>query len=330
MGRIRKASRVNRRADPLSQLYMPQVEQFGIMMQQHGDALCGSVSNDRADATVHVRRLGNAAVVTSHRILVKRDMPFHEHGVTGLCVCTLSSDSLALCPIAQPTRSHAEGNVAVFGQGDYETATSLAAGTHQDAVSITFLPKWFSLWEIPRRNRALKLIDEMGETWSSEISSQVDRIARSISPLYGSASLHAGNIRSRIELVAEMAVAWHEERERAEAAAGTLEQARLVRMTQRRILCHLDEALTIDCLARDLLTSRSRLCAAFKQETGMGVGAFVRRERMRRAALLLEARCSTIEEVAAAVGYPRTSSFTVAFERELGCPPSAWRARNGD
>lgn len=104
---------------------------------------------------------------------------------------------------------------------------------------------------------------------------------------------------------AEVALVWHEERERAEAAAGTLEQARLVCAARHHVAQHLGESLTLDGIARDLLTSRSRLCAAFRAETGEGLGAYVRRARMERAANLLEVASVSVAEVASAVGYPR-------------------------
>ena len=55
----------------------------------------------------------------------------------------------------------------------------------------------------------------------------------------------------------------------------------------------------------------------------------MRRKRMERAEQLLGVPSLTVAEVAAEGGYSRTSSFTVAFEREHGRPPSAWRKGAG-
>lgn len=57
----------------------------------------------------------------------------------------------------------------------------------------------------------------------------------------------------------------------------------------------------------------------------MGVGAFVRHARIRRARELLGIGSLSIAEIAREVGYPRASSFSVAFKREMGMGPSAWR-----
>lgn len=122
---------------------------------------------------------------------------------------------------------------------------------------------------------------------------------------------------------ARTAIAWFEERSRAERAAGTREQARLVRAAERLVAMRMDEMLTLDELARALLTSRTRLCAVFRQETGESLGAYIRRSKMERARQLLERGGLSVSEVARGVGYPRVSSFTVAFERAFGMPPSA-------
>ena len=48
---------------------------------------------------------------------------------------------------------------------------------------------------------------------------------------------------------------------------------------------------------------------------------------MERAAYLLEDDVMSVGEIAAAVGYQRASSFTVAFERCVGCSSQHWRKR---
>lgn len=324
MGRIQNV--VARGRDRLGRLYLPQVEQFGVELAPRGDALVGRASNERADAEVCVFRLGGLGVVTSHRILVKRDIPFFEQGVEGLCVATLCPESLALCPVAQPRRPRGSGNVAVFGQDGRERTTTLAAGTRQDAVAVTLLPEWFERVGGEHRAAARELMGEVGETCPEGPAAELDALLRAASPLFGGVRADGRLVAAQVGRVVSVALAWHEARERAEAAAGTLAQARLVRAARRHVARHLDEPLTLDALARDLLTSRSRLCAAFARETGESLGAYVTRSRMERAEQLLRAGSLSVAEVAREVGYARPSSFTVAFERTHGCAPSAWRA----
>ena len=324
MGRIRNDGR-----DELARLYAPQVEQFGIELRPIGDALMGAVSNELADATVCVHRIEGLAVVTSHRIRVRRDMPFVERGGPGLCVCTLSSDSLALCQVEGADQPSPEGNVAVFGVGGGERTTPLAAGSVQDATSMTLLPAWFDRLGPTRRETVRSLVETVRETCPHEEGRLLDALLREVSPLFGGRLVSERRMVEQLDRVSEAAISWHAERERAERAAGTLRQARLARAARGLVLQHLSEPISIDSLARDLLTSRSRLCAAFRRETGEPLGGYVRRKRMERAEQLLGVPSLTVAEVAAEVGYSRTSSFTVAFEREHGRPPSAWRREAG-
>lgn len=318
LGRIRKT-------EHLSELYMPQVEQFGVKLEQRGDALVGSVSNERADAAVCVYRIGDVGVVTSHRILVKRDMLFCEHALPGLSVASLSADSLALCPIDQPTRARPAGNVAIFGQDTRELTTPLRAGSIQNATSITLLPEWFNHWDSKGVRTAHIIMETVAEACPGDLATWLNTTLHGMSPLFGGKLLSSGAAAQCVDRIASNVATWHVERERAEQEAGTLVQTRLVRAARRAIALHLGDTLTLDGLAHDLFTSRTRLCAAFRQETGESIGSYIREARMRRARELLRCPLCSITEVADAVGYSRTSSFTVAFERAHGCSPTAWR-----
>ena len=46
---------------------------------------------------------------------------------------------------------------------------------------------------------------------------------------------------------------------------------------------------------------------------------------MRRAAALLAAESYTVEAVARLVGYENPYTFSTAFKRQMGAPPSAYR-----
>lgn len=316
--------------DGLSTLYVPQVEQFGVELQpckRDESVLVGHISNETADAAICVQRLGTYGVITSHRIRMKRDMRLFERGLSGLCVSTLSADSLKLCPIVQSHATHDAGNVAIFGQDDVGRVSPLKAGTMQNAISITLLPTWFRMWTTDHARTARSLIDGVSETCPVDIGRTLDALMRTVSPVFGGRLVTDAALHMQAMRIVDDVFSWHEAREQAEAAAGTLRQAQLARTAQRHIVRHLAEPLSLDALAHDLLTSRTQLCAAFKQETGESLGSYIKRTRMERARLLLEVSTYSVADVARLVGYPRVSSFTVAFEREAGCSPTAWRAR---
>lgn len=333
MGRIRNAGRPVRADDPLGRLYLPQVRQLGVdlvALDASGEALAGSRSNERVDARVVVYRIEGCCAITSHRLRVKRDLPFHELGCEGLSVCALSSDSFAMSPVASGGRVRAEGNVAVFAQHGEETDDWLRAGQVHDATSVTFLPAWFDRLGDGARAAASALMDEPGCLCDGDFARTVLSAINSVSPLFGGDVAGGRALRGRMAGVSAATLRWYEERTRAESAAGTLGQRRLVRAARNYVKANLDRPLALDGIARALLTSRTRLCAAFLRETGESLGGYVRRTRMERARELLTVRGLGVAEVARAVGYPRASSFTVAFEREVGCSPTDWRAASGD
>lgn len=74
--------------------------------------------------------------------------------------------------------------------------------------------------------------------------------------------------------------------------------------------------------------SRSRVQRLFKQSTGVGLGQTLTKKRLSKAAQLVLQTHMSVKEVAHAVGYEHTSSFTRAFERCFGVAPSDYRRRN--
>jgi AraC-like DNA-binding protein len=311
----------------LETLYLPQVEQFGIELAPCGEALVGQVDSDAARASMCVYRLGKDCVVEAHRILVRRDLPLYERGVDSLCISSLSADSLALCPVAPVEKVvGAPRCLAVFGQRSGETTTWLRAGSRHDSSSVVFLPSRLNRLDAHERRAARALVEEPGLVCADGCASSVGSSIDAVMLLFGGRLARGRTLDAQVDRALLGVLAWREECERAERAAGTHERALVVRGVKNYVTLHLSEPLTLDVLAHDLLTSRTRLCATFQCATGQSVGSFVRSARIARSKELLAVRSLGVAEVAHAVGYPRTSSFTVAFEREEGLSPSAWRA----
>jgi AraC-like DNA-binding protein len=79
-------------------------------------------------------------------------------------------------------------------------------------------------------------------------------------------------------------------------------------------------------IARTGLTTRT-FARRFQQMTGETPQSYIRVQRLRRAATLLEAGMLSVAEVAEACGYLSVTSFTKAFRNEYRCAPSQWRSR---
>lgn len=80
--------------------------------------------------------------------------------------------------------------------------------------------------------------------------------------------------------------------------------------------------LNIGFICQKLAMSKSKLYRIVKQFTGKSVKTIICEKRMENAILLLRSGNYTISEIAIKVGYNDISSFSKAFHRVVGEPPS--------
>jgi AraC-like DNA-binding protein len=93
----------------------------------------------------------------------------------------------------------------------------------------------------------------------------------------------------------------------------------------RRLLDAPDDAATLEEIARKGSLSARTLARHFRRHTGMSFAEWRRRARLLRAlGWIAEGR--PILEVAIELGYESPSAFSAMFRRELGAPPSSFRA----
>jgi AraC-like DNA-binding protein len=84
---------------------------------------------------------------------------------------------------------------------------------------------------------------------------------------------------------------------------------------------------TIDELARESGTSRSVLAERFAQLVGIPPMHYLAKWRMQIASELLKSGNANLASIATDVGYESEASFSRAFKKMTGVPPSAWRRR---
>jgi transcriptional regulator GlxA family with amidase domain len=78
-------------------------------------------------------------------------------------------------------------------------------------------------------------------------------------------------------------------------------------------------------LALQCNLSQSHLQHVFKQGAGIGLGRLLLEYRMQRASEFLAHTNMSVKEIAFAVGYEHTSSFSRAFERHFNQAPRCYR-----
>src|SRR5579883_759989 len=97
-----------------------------------------------------------------------------------------------------------------------------------------------------------------------------------------------------------------------------------VSIALRRIHGDLAEHWTVPRLANEAGVSRSAFFERFKRILGMSPMEYVLAWRMAVAKDLLRRRKQTIGDVALRIGYSSASTFSIAFTRHVGIPPSVY------
>jgi transcriptional regulator GlxA family with amidase domain len=95
--------------------------------------------------------------------------------------------------------------------------------------------------------------------------------------------------------------------------------------TRQWALQHLDEALTLERLARHAKMSPRTFIRRFRQETGESPGAWVRNRRIDHARELLESRDLPVDEVARLCGLGSSGNLRHHLRRDVGMSPTSYR-----
>lgn len=81
----------------------------------------------------------------------------------------------------------------------------------------------------------------------------------------------------------------------------------------------------IEFIARKVNLGTSKLKRGFKQHYGMGLYAFLKNQRMIKAAELLSETNKSIKQIARSCGFKYVSNFTIAFGSYHGTTPGKYR-----
>lgn len=84
-------------------------------------------------------------------------------------------------------------------------------------------------------------------------------------------------------------------------------------------------AWTLESLARQAATSRSRIDERFRRQLGMAPMAYLAQWRLQVAGQLLRTTVRDVGDIAEQVGYSSEASLGRAFKRHAGVSPAAWR-----
>ncbi|MFH1497530.1 MAG: helix-turn-helix transcriptional regulator [Verrucomicrobiota bacterium] len=106
---------------------------------------------------------------------------------------------------------------------------------------------------------------------------------------------------------------------------GQREACTLLRKLTHFVNQRMDQALRIADLAEELGVSESNLRKIFRERYAVSLGAYLRRSRLTRGVQLINHPDMSVSEVARQCGFESIFSFSQAFRRAIGMPPSAYR-----
>lgn len=91
------------------------------------------------------------------------------------------------------------------------------------------------------------------------------------------------------------------------------------------IYVHIQERITVDCLALHTGLSPSHLSRLFKQETGVSISDYIREKRVEKAQELLRFCDFSLIEIANFLSFSSQSHFTQVFREFTGMTPKKYR-----
>lgn len=332
---------MRRAPSDITELYAPQFEQFGIELKSRGAVFTGEVESDQARGRAWVVPLSPTCLVMEHFITPAHDMHLLERTPEPYaCVSEVSVPTLTCMPDAGitpanliPLRGSWPNNAACsFVQDNCgEELSPLFAGQLYHSRSVLFLPGFFEELEGRYPTEFTGLFEAFAEPWCDEATEAICCALRRVSEERARAAGGHVYMRGIVDtMVAELACS-RAAHGQALRAAGTRASADLAEEAAAAIERALDcgRRVGVDELAGGLYTSRSKLCAVFKAETGESLGAYIRRRRTERAEDLLGNSSLSVAQIAGLLGFAQQSAFAHAFKQATGLSPSTWRAEQG-
>ena len=324
----------------ITEFYATQFEQFGIELKDRGTVFTGEVASDQAHGWAWVVPLSPTCLVMEHFITPERDMRLLERTPEPYaCVSEVSAPTLTCMPDAgitpailmPPRGSWPSDAVCSFIQDNCgEELSPLSAGQLYHSRSVFFLPGFFEELEGRYPTEFAGLFEAFAEPWCDEAVSAIYHALRRVSEERARSAGGHVFMRGVVDtMVAELACS-HAACGQALRAAGTRASVGLAGEAAAGVERALDagQRVGIDELAASLYTSRSRLCAVFKAETGESLGNYMRRRRMERAQDLLADSSLSIAQIPELLGFPQQAAFAQAFKAANGCSATVWRGRH--
>ena len=305
-------------------LYRPQVEQLGMELHHRSGGLEGQVNGDICQGRFQANPVGPHCLVIWHDITFLREMDFSEYAMTDYACLTLdeSPASNSVFYGVQPCTMQ-EGNMVSLVQQAGSVTNRIPAGSRSRTRSICILPDYFMELENQWPGQVKGLFDAFRQPWPSDIALAALTAMSKLSP--GRPGQTEFLIKAHIDLLMAMLAQASSAPEQSHESSHDHD---LVQQVKAHIRSHLGGDLFIDRIAQSLYVGRTRLCTAFRHQTGTSLARYIRERRIDRARHLLSSTGEDIAWIGRQVGYIHPSSFSAAFTRETGAAPITWREQH--
>lgn len=310
----------------LHHLFLSQIETLGMEPEARRSGIVSRLAPERGRGSAWMTGIGRDCLVTVLDLEVKRGVDLTSCGPGYFCLGAMSPSSLETMP--QPATALDPSGLIMYRQNAGSYSYRLKPETPYVSRSLCFTPRFWEQLACDRHGAGEALLERIAATPQALHAPHVGTMLQRLDTRAADAAATELHLTA---LMAEAVACLMDAAEAdmaAEAACGTSEAAQLARDTRTLMERNLDAPLTLDSLARELCVSRAHLAATYKAERGCGVAEDLRNLRMERARELLAGSSATLAEIGRAVGYPRQSSFTATFTREVGCSPAAWRKQH--
>ena len=302
-------------------LYRSQVEQLGMELHHRSGGLEGQVDGDICRGRFQANPAGPYCLVIWHDITFLREMDFSEYAMTDYACLTLDeSPASNPAPYGLQPCTMQEGNMVSLVQRAGSVTNRMPAGFRSRTQSICILPHYFMELETQWPGQVKGLFDAFCQPWPSDIALAASTALSTFAP--GRPGQTEFLIKAHIDLLMAML---------AQASSALVQRHEsshdheLVQQVKTHIQSNLGGDLSIDRIAQSLYVGRTRLCLAFRHQTGVSLARYIREQRMDRARRLLSSTGEDIAWIGRQVGYMHPSSFSAAFTRETGVAPITWR-----
>ena len=302
-------------------LYRPQVEQLGMELHYRSGGLEGQVDGDICRGRFQANLAGPYCLVIWHDITFLREMSFSEYAMTDYACLTLDESPVSNpVPYGVQPFTMQKGNMVSLIQQAGSVTNRIPAGSRSRTRSICILPGYFMELENQWPGQVGGLFDAFCQPWPSDIALAALTAMSKFSP--GRPDQTEFLIKAHIDFLMAML---------AQASSALVQRHEsshdhdLVQQVKTHIQSNLGGDLSIDRIAQSLYVGRTRLCLAFRRQTGTSLARYIREQRMDRARRLLSSTTEDIARIGRRVGYTRPSSFSAAFTRETGVAPISWR-----